>query len=82
MTADNLLPSTQETPVDQLSYEEAFNQLDAILVALEGNDLPLETAMDLFERGQNLIRHCSELLEKADLRVRQLSGENLIDFEP
>ena len=82
MNADKSFLSAQETPIDQLSYEEAFNQLDAIVAALDGNELPLEAAMDLFERGQNLIRRCAELLDKADLRVRQLSGENLIDFEP
>ena len=82
MTTDNPVLPTQEMPIDQLSYEEAFSQLDAIVTALEGNELPLETAMDLFERGQNLIRHCTELLDKADLRVQQLSGEDLIDFEP
>lgn len=71
-----------ETPVEQLSYEQAFSQLDEIVAALEGNELSLDTAMRLYERGQNLIRRCSELLEAADLRVRQLSGEELVDFEP
>jgi exodeoxyribonuclease VII small subunit len=71
-----------KTPVEQLSYEQAFSQLDEIVAALEGDELSLETAMRLYERGQNLIRRCSELLEAADLRVRQLSGEELVDFEP
>jgi exodeoxyribonuclease VII small subunit len=71
-----------ETPPDQLTYEAAFNQLEAIVAALEGDNLSLETALKLYERGQILIRHCSDLLDKADLRVRQLSGEDLIDFEP
>jgi exodeoxyribonuclease VII small subunit len=82
MTADNPFLPAHDTPTDELSYEEAFNQLDAIVTALEGGELPLETAMDLFERGQNLIRRCADLLDKADLRVRQLSGEDLVDFEP
>jgi exodeoxyribonuclease VII small subunit len=82
MNADKSFLDAQETPIDQLSYEEAFNQLDAIVAALDGNELPLEAAMDLFERGQDLIRRCAELLDKADLRVRQLSGDNLLDFEP
>jgi exodeoxyribonuclease VII small subunit len=82
MTTDNPTSSELETAIDQLSYEAAFSQLDAIVAALEGDELSLETALGLYERGQALIRRCSDLLEKADLRVRQLSGEDLLDFEP
>ena len=81
----DLQPSTSslnETPFDQLSYEQAFSQLDAIVAALEGDELSLETAMTLYERGQNLIRRCTDLLDRAELRLRQLSGEDQIDFEP
>jgi exodeoxyribonuclease VII small subunit len=82
MNTDNPPLPDRETPVEALSYEEAFSQLDTIAAALEGGELSLETAMNLYERGQNLLRRCSDLLEKADLRVRQLSGEDLVDFEP
>jgi exodeoxyribonuclease VII small subunit len=74
--------TSSETPVDQLTYEQAYSQLDAIVAALEGNELTLETAMNLYERGQDLIRRCTALLDQAELRIRQLSGEDLVDFEP
>jgi len=35
--------------------------------------------MTLFERGQSLSKHCALLLAKAELKVKQLSGEELID---
>jgi exodeoxyribonuclease VII small subunit len=82
MPTDNPQLPEIETPVDELSYEQAYSQLDAIVAALEGDELSLEIAMNLYERGQSLIRRCSDLLEKADLRVRQLAGEDLVDFEP
>ena len=72
----------EEIPLDQLSYEQAFSQLDAIVEALEGDELTLEAAMSLFERGQKLIQRCNELLEQAELRIRQLSGADVVDFEP
>lgn len=70
--------------VEDLTYEEAFAELEAIVTALEGDGSrnPLEDAMSLFERGQSLVKRCSELLEGAELKVRQLSGEELSDFEP
>ena len=76
------MTGTEEIPIDQLTYEQAFSQLDAIVSALEGDELTLEAAMSLFERGQKLIQRCNGLLEQAELRVRQLSGEDLVDFGP
>ena len=71
-------------PVEELTYEEAFAELETIVNTLEGDAArnPLEEVMSLFERGQSLVKRCSELLEGAELKVRQLSGEELSDFEP
>ena len=68
-------------PVEDLTYEEAFAELEAIVDALDGEQNPLEEAMSLFERGQALVKRCSELLEGAELKVRELSGDQLSDFE-
>lgn len=70
-------------PVEELTYEEAFTELETIVIALEGDASrnPLEEAMSLFERGQSLVKRCSELLDGAELKVRQLSGDELVDFE-
>lgn len=73
--------SSSPRPVKELTYEEAFAELETIVNALEGEQNPLEEAMSLFERGQALVRRCSELLEEADLKVRKLSGDALVDFE-
>ena len=71
------------TSVENLTYEEAFAELESIVNALEGDasQNPLEEAMSLFERGQALAKRCGELLNGAELKVRQLSGEELTDFE-
>jgi exodeoxyribonuclease VII small subunit len=70
-------------PVEELTYEEAFTELETIVNALEGDASrnSLEDAMSLFERGQALVKRCSELLDGAELKVRQLSGDELIEFE-
>lgn len=56
-----------------LSYEQAFAELEEIVDGLESNQKTLEEAMALFERGQALAQHCANLLDKAELRVTQLS---------
>ncbi len=64
-------------PVEQLRYEEAYEELDSIVEQLESGDLPLEESLALFERGQLLAARCSELLEAAELKLRQLApGES------
>ena len=67
-------------PLDELSYEEAFKELEAIVTALESDEHPLEEALSLFERGQALADHCADLLDNAELKVQQLTGEELVDF--
>ena len=66
--------------VEDLSYEQALSELESIVTSLEANKLPLEESMALFERGQTLAKHCIELLDKAELRVKQLSGDSLVDL--
>ncbi len=73
--------SSSPKPVEELTYEEAFAELETIVNALEGEQNPLEASMTLFERGQALVKRCSELLDGAELKVRKLSGDTLVDFE-
>jgi exodeoxyribonuclease VII small subunit len=71
---------TNQSSVEELSYEQALAELEAIVASLEANKLPLEESMALYERGQALTKHCVALLDKAELRVKQLSGETLVDL--
>ncbi len=73
---------SDETSIENLSYEQALAELETIVASLEANKLPLEESMALFERGQALTRHCMELLDKAELRIKQLSGDTLVNFPP
>lgn len=61
--------------VENLSYEEAFEELGKIVADLEAEVSNLDTAVALFERGQALAKHCSELLNKAELKVQVLTDE-------
>ena len=70
-----------EKTVEELSYEEALAELDEIVSALEGEQNRLEDAIKLFERGQALAARCSTLLEAAELKVRQVAGDEIIPFE-
>lgn len=73
--------SSSPKPVKELNYEEAFAELETVVNTLEGGQNPLEESMSLFERGQELVKRCSELLDGAELKVRKLSGDELSEFE-
>jgi exodeoxyribonuclease VII small subunit len=73
---------SEPLPVDQLTYEQAFNELEAIVAALESDKRSLEESVALFERGQVLSRYCADLLDQAEIKVKQLSDEGLTDFVP
>lgn len=67
-------------PVEDMTYEQAFNELESIVNDLETDERPLEDALALFERGQALAHHCARMLEDAELKVQELSGDDLVDF--
>jgi exodeoxyribonuclease VII small subunit len=70
-----------EIPVEDLSYEEALAELEEIVATLEGEQNQLEESIKVFERGQALAARCSVLLEAAELKVKQVAGDDVIPFE-
>lgn len=64
----------QQQEPSQISFEDAFAQLEEVLTKLEAGNLPLEQAVALYEEGMRLARLCQERLEQAELRIRQLQG--------
>jgi len=76
---ENLL--TEYQPFDDLSYAEAFSQLEMVVAALESGDHSLEESLALYERGKSLANYCANLLEKAELKIQQISGDQLQPFQ-
>ena len=68
-------------PPDEMSFEEAFEELSGLVGKLESGELELEESLGLFERGQALANRCSQLLEEAELSLRQLEAGQEEDSE-
>ena len=66
---------------DEMNYEEAFYELKELVGRLETNELPLERGLSLFERGQALAARCSELLEEAELKLKQLIPDDEEEYK-
>jgi len=69
------MAKNDQKPIKGLTYEAAIAELETIVTELETGEKPLEGSIQLFERGQALIKHCTEMLEKAELKVQTLTGE-------
>jgi len=70
------------TPAQDLTYEQALAELETLLSSLEGESKDLEGTMAMFERGKALIARCQDLLDKAELKVRQLTANGeIVDME-
>ena len=57
---------------DNLSFEEAYAELEQIVQTLDTSDATLADSITLYEKGQLLIQHCSKLLKKADLKLQTI----------
>jgi exodeoxyribonuclease VII small subunit len=62
------------TPSPVESYETLYAELQQIVARLETGDLPLADSLALYERGIQLAGTCQNLLETAELRIRQLQS--------
>ena len=53
-------------------FEEALKKLEAIVEAMESEELPLEALLTKYEEGTQLARACQEKLAEAELKIEQL----------
>jgi exodeoxyribonuclease VII small subunit len=58
---------------EEMTFEEAFQELKDLVERLESQDLQLEEGLALFERGQSLAKRCEQLLEEAEIKIRQIT---------
>ena len=55
--------------IADLSYEQARDELIAIVAKLESGQVPLEESMGLWQRGEALAAHCSHWLDDAQSKI-------------
>lgn len=67
--------TTSEKAAAKETFEEALGQLEAVVARLEDENVGLEEALTLFERGVTLARRCRTQLTAVESRVEQLLAE-------
>jgi exodeoxyribonuclease VII small subunit len=54
------------------SFESGLQELELIVKEMESSELPLERALELFEKGMRLSETCRKQLEEAETRIEML----------
>ncbi|MCP8897162.1 exodeoxyribonuclease VII small subunit [Shinella daejeonensis] len=58
--------------VSALTFEQAVEELEKIVAALERGDVPLDRSIEIYERGEALKKHCDALLSAAESRIEKI----------
>ncbi|MBX9603756.1 MAG: exodeoxyribonuclease VII small subunit [Bryobacteraceae bacterium] len=64
--------AASETQENNPTFEQSLQELEAVVKEMEGGELPLERALELFERGMKLSESCRKQLQDAESRVEIL----------
>ena len=60
-----------------LSYEDALSELERLVAAMEGGQLPLDKLLDNYRRGAELLTFCRVRLDAVEQQVKVLEEGQL-----
>jgi exodeoxyribonuclease VII small subunit len=61
-----------DTPIEELSFEDALKRLEEIVHRLETGDAKLDEAIKLYEEGSRLRQQCAARLDAAQARIEAI----------
>jgi exodeoxyribonuclease VII small subunit len=64
-----------KTDIGKMSFEEAIKELADIVGKIEQGKIPLQDSIEQYEKGMALIKHCKEILQKAEKRIEKITKE-------
>ena len=62
----------QAPDIGGMSFEQALRALEDVVRRLETGEVPLEESIDLYERGEQLRKHCQARLDAAQARIEKI----------
>ncbi len=63
----------------ELTLEESFEKLDAVIEQLETEEITLEEAFSCYKQGMDLLKGCNDTIDKVEKKVRKLNEDGGID---
>ena len=71
-----------QSPIADMKFETALNELETLVARMEDGELELEASIAAYRRGMALMKHCQQQLADAEQQVRILEDGELKDFNP
>ena len=68
--------NTTEKQAEEMTFERALARLEQVVRQLEGDNVPLDDLMKLYDEGNALIRFCNEKLANANRKVKLVQEQN------
>ncbi len=71
--------------ITKMTFEEALAELEEIIRGLEGGNTDLNDAINAYERGTALKRHCDDKLRDAQEKISRIKLDetgNITDITP
>ena len=62
-----------DTPISEMTFEQAMSELERIVTQLERGDVPLEDSISLYEKGAELKKRCEAKLKEAEQKVAAIT---------
>ena len=62
-----------ETPVEDMTFEQAMSELERVVGQLERGDVALDQSIALYERGALLKKRCEAKLKEAEEKVAAIT---------
>ena len=60
--------------VKKLSFEEAYAELEQVVLSLESSQLGLSESLALYQKGVGCLKVCHQALERAERKIELLTG--------
>lgn len=80
MTRRPMARTSPEPAAEPASYEAAVAELDALVSAMEGGQMPLDQLLGSYERGALLLAYCRGRLKAVEDQVKVLEDGQLKDW--
>ena len=73
MLRNYVRPDMNDTPISEMTFEQAMSELEKIVTQLERGDVPLEDSISLYEKGAELKKRCETKLKEAEQKVAAIT---------
>lgn len=67
--------------IEDLSLEEGFEKIEEIMNEMSDADVSLEESFEKYKLGMELLKHCSDKIDKVEKQIQILTEKDIVDNE-